>query len=55
MSAGVAEVKELARRRGGLQSCLGCMPSTGGERLGFTDNHFHDPKVAQSSCSGGVC
>lgn len=58
MSVGVAEVKELARRRGGLQSCLGCMPSTGGERPGFTiilsDNHFHNPKAAQSSCSGGL-
>lgn len=41
--------------RGGRQSWVGCMPSAGGERPGFTillsDDHFHDPK---SSCSGGL-
>lgn len=36
MSAGVAEVKELARRRRRLQARLGCVPSTGGECPGFT-------------------
>lgn len=59
MSVGVAEVKELAGEGGGgLQSWVGCMPSAGGERPGFTtilsDNHFHNPKAAQSSCSGGL-
>lgn len=57
MSAGVAEVKELARREG-LQPWVGCMPSAGGGGLGFTillsDNHFHNPKAAPSSCSGGL-
>lgn len=57
MSAGVAEVKELARREG-LQSWVGCMPSAGGGCPGFTitlsDNHFHNPKAAPSSCSGGL-
>lgn len=34
------------------------MPSAGGECPGFTiiphDNHFHNPKAAQSSCSEGL-
>ena len=43
---------------GGVKSWVGCMPSAGGERPGFTiilpDNHFHNPKAARSSCSGGL-
>lgn len=37
----------------GTAGLVGCMPSTGGQRPGFTiilsDNHFHNPKAAQSS------
>lgn len=58
MSVGAAGVKELAKSGEGLQSWVGCMPSAGGERTGFTiilaDNHFHNPKATWSSCPGGL-
>lgn len=41
-----------------LHSFVGRMPSAGGEFPGFTiiphDNHFHNPKAARCSCSGGL-